>query len=252
MIDYKVILKELDLDDNEINVYLTSLKLGCAKVNEISKISNLIRTTTYGVLKSLLEKGLVSYVKKDDINYYQATEPKELVNILDEKKQKLESIIPDLEKIQKLNPVIHKVELFEGSKGLKTVLNDLINRDNDTIFIYGSYNKFLSFSNTYAMQYYRKRRERNIFAKVILPNDSENIVAAKKDKEHLRETRFVNQKEINSELFIYGNKVAFVSLKEDDFRGIIIEDSEIVELQKILFSSVWNSAKTYNEIKRKR
>ena len=82
MLTKEQILKEYGLSDNEIKVYLASLSLGTSKVNEISKKADLLRTTTYEVLKTLVEKGLVSYVIKSGVRYFEAAYPNKLINIL--------------------------------------------------------------------------------------------------------------------------------------------------------------------------
>ena len=236
-------LKELNLDDNEIRVYLACLKLGSSKVNEIAKKAELIRTTTYGVIKSLVKKGLVSSVKKDNINYYQAADPEELVNILEEKKKKISDVLPELEKMKEFSPKKHNVEFFEGRNGLKTVINDLTKVPDSTVRIIGSYVKFHKFSKPFSEQYHRKRREKNIRVVSLLPKSEEEIV----DKEGLADlikVRFVKDIELDSEIYIYQNKVAFVSFEEDDLRGLIIEDESLFKMQKWLFDSMWERANT--------
>jgi HTH-type transcriptional regulator, sugar sensing transcriptional regulator len=69
-------LKELGLDDNEIKVYLACLSESGASVKEISKGSGLIRTTVYGVLQSLIYKGLVSELDKEGIKVFRAASPR--------------------------------------------------------------------------------------------------------------------------------------------------------------------------------
>ena len=158
-------LKELNLDENEIRVYLSCLTLGSSKVNEISKKSELIRTTCYGVLKSLIEKGLVSTILVDNITHFQATSPKQLVSMLEEKRKKIISILPQLEGLSQSINSTHKVQLFEGKEGLKTVFNDLVSKKNEEIRIIGFLNKWLSFSESYSDIYYRKKKEMKIIIK---------------------------------------------------------------------------------------
>lgn len=235
-------LKELNLDDNEIKVFLSCLKLGSAKVNDIAKRAELIRTTTYGVLKSLTEKGLISTIIKDNINCFQAIDPKQLVDILEEKKKRISDIIPQLVELKKTVLTEHKVEFFEGKNGLKTVINDLTKVPNQEIKIFGSYANFIKFSKPFSLQYFRKRKEKNINVKAIVSYTKKNIEAKKKEKGELRETRFIQKKELNSSCYIYRNKLAFVSFEEDNLRGIIIQDKELVKLQTILFNNFWEQA----------
>ncbi|KXJ98680.1 MAG: Sugar-specific transcriptional regulator TrmB [Parcubacteria bacterium OLB19] len=54
-----VILNKIGLTDNESRVYLASLQLGPAKVAQLSRISNVKRTTIYPIVESLHRKGLI-------------------------------------------------------------------------------------------------------------------------------------------------------------------------------------------------
>lgn len=234
-------LKELNLEDNEIKVYLACLTLGSAKVHEIAEKSELIRTTTYGVLKTLIEKGLVSTVLKDNITHFQAANPKQLIEILDEKKKKITSILPKLEKMQEFIPTKHNMQLFEGKEGFKTIVNDLVTKKNDTVKIMGLLSKWLAFSEVYTDIYYRKKKENRIKTQVIIDENEREFMKNKKIVN--TEFRCLKNLNLNSECFIYQDKVAFVSFGEDDLKGVIIQDKEMSDLQNKMFDNLWKIAK---------
>ncbi|MGM5483739.1 MAG: TrmB family transcriptional regulator [Nanobdellota archaeon] len=237
---FKKELRELNLDDNEIKVYLACLELGSSKVHDIAKKSELIRTTTYGVLKSLIEKGFVSTITKDNVTHFQAVEPKKITEMLDEKKNRINSIIPELEKIKKSVPVRQSTESFEGKKGLKSVFNDLISESNKEIKIIGSVKKWLEFSDTFTDIYFRKKKERNVKAKVLInEKEKENT---KNKKIVNSEYRYLENLDTNSEIFIYSDKVAFISFDEKNLKGTIIQNKEINKLQSDLFDRLWKKA----------
>jgi HTH-type transcriptional regulator, sugar sensing transcriptional regulator len=234
-------LKELNLNDNEVRVYLATLSLGSSKVSEIAKRSELIRTTTYAILNSLIEKGLVSIVLKNNVTFFQATNPKKLTSILDEKKRKINSILPKLEHIKEAINNPHKVELFEGREGLKTVFNDLVIKLNETIKIIGFSGKFIKFSESYSDIYYRKKKENKIKSLVITGESDRE--SSKNNKIINSEFRYLPSLDADSEIFIYNGKIAFVSLKEDNLTGVIVEDREMFKLQSIIFDNLWKLAK---------
>lgn len=151
-------LKELGLDDNEANVYTACLAEGSSKVQDIAKRSGLIRTTVYGILKSLINKGLVSTVKKNNKLFFQAVPPRELLNIWEQKKEKLSLIIPQLEKLRSTIPCLQKVEFFEGRSGVKTVVNDIISKPKETIKLISEGKRWLEFSSSFTSVYYRKKK----------------------------------------------------------------------------------------------
>ena len=119
------VLRELGLSDKEIKIYLTLLKLGQSTVNLIAKKANLNRVTCYDVLKYLQEKGLVSYVIKSGVKYYESAEPRKLLGDLQEKQAKLKSILPELEALKQSVNEKPSIEVYEGVKGLKTIIEDI-------------------------------------------------------------------------------------------------------------------------------
>ena len=58
----KKILKQIGLTENEIQVYLTLLKIGSSGVSTIAEHSGLYRPYVYDTLERLQEKGLVSFI----------------------------------------------------------------------------------------------------------------------------------------------------------------------------------------------
>lgn len=234
-------LKELNLDDNEVKVYLSCLTLGSSKVNEIAKKSELIRTTCYGVLRSLLEKGLISTILKDNVTYFQAANPKQLMAILEEKKKKISSILPKLEKMQETLPVKHNVQLFEGKEGLKTLFNDYVSKPNQIVKIIGFMSKWPDFFGVWTDMYYRKKKENKVKT-LVLMDESEREYS--KDKRIANsEFRYLKNLDLNSESFIYHDKVAFASFGQNDLKGVIIQDKEMFDLQNKVFDKLWKIAK---------
>ena len=172
-------LRELGLDENEIQVYLTCLRDKSATVKEIAKETGLIRTTIYGVLDSLTKKGLISKIKKEGVFEFQSASPKEILNILDTKKALIESILPKLKQLEEFSKEIKKIELFEGINGVKTVTNDIISKANETVKILGAVNNWISFSEIFSAIYYRKKKEQNVKTKTILTDNKEERLSVK-------------------------------------------------------------------------
>lgn len=237
-------LEELDLNENEIKVYLVCLAESGLSAKEISGKTNLIRTTIYGILDSLINKGIISSVDKEGIKFFQSASPKELLNILDQKREKIKSIIPELEKYQKKSQVKYKVEVFEGINGIKSITNDIISKENETIKVMGIGQKWLEFSEVFTKVYYRKKKENNVWTKTILADNQE-------ERKFLKEKKFINSKirfmkDIdfgNTVTYIYHDKVSFVVYDKEFPRGFLIKDKDFNKVQNELFDKLWNAAK---------
>ena len=185
-------LKDLGLSENEIKVYIAGLKLGLANVSTYAEESGLPRTTTYDVLKSLKEKGIASYVIKSGIRYFSVASPKELLEKLKEKERALKEILPELEALQKIVIEKPKVEFYQGVEGIKTAAHDLIKQPKIIIYAFVS-EKSLQFLPVFHLQFRRRRKEKKIFVKVLTERTALTEEMARKDKEELRETRFLNK-----------------------------------------------------------
>ncbi|HIP21630.1 MAG TPA: hypothetical protein EYG72_01610 [Candidatus Pacebacteria bacterium] len=127
MINLKKELKKLNLSDNEASLYLSLLELGEASVQRISKKSKISRTTTYDVIETLREKGLIIATKKQKRTFYYAENPSKLGNILEEKVNAFDNLLPELLAMSNLIDRKPKIRFFEGVEGLKNIYKDTLN-----------------------------------------------------------------------------------------------------------------------------
>ena len=84
------LLRSIGLTENEIEIYLTCLKIGSQVASIISLRSNINRGTTYSVLKTLIKKGLITQSKKAQGTYFQALDPESIIKYIDKKKENLD------------------------------------------------------------------------------------------------------------------------------------------------------------------
>ena len=120
------ILQELGLTQRESKVYLALLELGNTTTGPIIKKSEVPNSKIYEILESLQSKGLVSWIIKGKTKYFTASNPKQLLTLLKDKQRKIEEILPELEMRQKSSQTKKSVELFEGVKAIRSMLQGLI------------------------------------------------------------------------------------------------------------------------------
>ncbi|MBD3354368.1 hypothetical protein GF361_00105 [Candidatus Woesearchaeota archaeon] len=242
MVSKEEALQQYGLSNKEIKVYLANLVMGSATVNTISKKADIHRTTTYDVLKQLMEKGLASSVIKDKTNYFEVADPLKLVAILDEKKQKLNSVMVELETLKQSVVEKPKVEFYEGKEGIKTVMEDILKQKNE-LLVFSSTKDLSNVLRFYFPHFINRRVKKNISAKVLTEQTKETISLKKRDKKELRETRFLPRGiKLPTATYIYGKKTAMFSLEGEPI-AVLIENSQITKTQKISFNLMWNLAK---------
>src|SRR3989344_5653292 len=118
-------LQELGLNKRESICYTALLELGSSKMGAIVKKTEIPSSKIYEILDKLINRGLASYVKIGKIKHYQASNPKTLLNYIDEKKKKIEEILPQLLLKQRYSTK-QSVEMFEGQKALFSLFTDMI------------------------------------------------------------------------------------------------------------------------------
>jgi len=235
------VLKELNLTDKEIKVYLALLELGQSAVNPIAKKSQLNRVTCYDVLKYLKEKGLVSYVIKSGVKYFEAADPQKLLGDLEVKEQKVKAILPELEALKKLVREKPKIELYEGIAGLKTVMEDILKDKKEAWFIADP--NFIDALPFYFPHFIKKKRKLNIFSKVITLDCKRMRTYKKKSPRKYVDLRFINER-LPTTKIIYGNKIATLTFEKDSSIGVIVENKQIADTEKKLFNLLWKYTKS--------
>lgn len=234
------ILKDLGLSEKEVKVYLALLSLGQSTVNDISKKSKLNRVTTYDVLKYLQEKGLVSYVIKSGVKYYESAEPRKLLGDLQEKQAKVKSILPELEALKESVKEKPGIELYEGLNGLKTIFEDIIKEDKESWFI--SDPNLMEALEFYFPHFIKQKRKQGMFSRVITSDNKLMRQYKRNNPKKYVDLKFIDEKLPTSKI-IYGNKVATLTFEKENSIGIIVENKQIANTERKLFELLWKQAK---------
>jgi len=127
------ILKEIGLSESEKRVYLALLELGDSTRGEIVNKSGVAGSKIYELLEKLRDKGLVSIYIQNKIKHFKPTNPHQLLNYLEAKKEKLDtiekqtkSLIPTLLSLYNSSKEDEEVELITGMKGLEVIFREQI------------------------------------------------------------------------------------------------------------------------------
>lgn len=238
--DVEGALKEYGLSEKEIKVYLALLPLGSVSLQEVSRRLEFPRTTVYNTLHYLAQKGLVSKIVKRKATYFEAADPKKLADNLEQRKKLVEMALPQLEVLKSVIKERSNVEIYEGNKGLFTILSDVFRVQQQTYY-FGSYSLSVEILKHQPEHFRTIRLERKIPAKIIIdPYDEKTF--HKKEYKKITEMRFLEQlRDFPCMIFIYGKKVALYTVK-GELIGLIIENKQVAEAMKMVFEMYWNMA----------
>jgi sugar-specific transcriptional regulator TrmB len=232
-------------DKKEAQVYVAILELGEATIAEITKKSNIKRSTVYEMLELLKQRGVISQSRRKKRPIYLAESPKKLLEQLEEKKRGLEDVMPELLSITNLMDKKPKIRYFEGLSGVKEVFEDTLRYPDSEVLTFFPY-PYINLGEEYFREhYFPERSKQKIWVRAIVPDNLENQAFAKSMSEQAPTvTRFVKNEVFNAfdiEIKIYGkNKVGIISYKED--LGLIMESQKIFEGLKAIFEVIWKGA----------
>lgn len=240
------ILKSFGLNEKETAVYLALISLGPSPVRILAAESGVNRGTTYDILKSLIALGLVSYYNKQSHQYFAAEPPERLLSALEDKQQSIGSLQKEIQAtLPQLKLMFEKqggkpaVKLFEGLKGTKAILEDVlesVGREKEKIYyVYSSaslrkdvYEAMPKFSEL--------RKEKKIFVKTIALGEGGQLVGLDERKWLIKSMESLKA----TYEIIFAGKVAHISLDDaSNPVGVVIQNQAVFETQKAIFESLW-------------
>jgi sugar-specific transcriptional regulator TrmB len=253
-------IEDLGLSNKEARVYVANLMIGPAGVQQIADASGIKRVTTYVILESLVNLGLVSQTTKAKKTLFNAEAPENLARLLErkekqlrEQKDQLKNLLPGLENLKTLPKDIPSVKFFEGQDGIRTVVKSFISDSKraGVTELYGISNLdqlYEAFPEIAAAQSNPDRLSAGIHSKIIYTTER-GAIYKKADKDKNRESRFlpVYKFILNGEVAIVGDRIAMVSFTGYQPIGVIITSKELAQTFKTLFELGWEAAAKYEK-----
>lgn len=129
------ILQQLGLSPNEAKIYEALLDLKEAGVGKISSKAEVHRRNVYDTLSRLIEKGLVFPVLSKGENLYSPAEPDKLLQLVEDKKENLKKILPQLSAKYSKRKKTQEAYIYKGIEGMKNYMTDILKQGEDTCAI---------------------------------------------------------------------------------------------------------------------
>lgn len=236
------ILEDLGLTGAEIKIFLTLLELGTSTAGAVVEKSGLQNAVVHRGFHSLINKGLISYILEGKIKNYQAVKPKALLNYIDEKREKLKKILPELEARQKEAKERPQASLFQGTRGVKELLNYLIETKSEDYSSYGGPKKANDLLGEHFWESFHNKRIKNKIDAKMLFHRSLKEWGDYLNKKKLTKLKFTNHEfEALTETIICGNKVGIIIYLDKPY-GFLIEERLAAESYKKFFELLWRNS----------
>ena len=234
------LFSSLGLSRNETKIYLALLELGPSLMGELCGKTKIHRRNVYDSIEMLKGKGFVSSTIINNRNVFEAVNPKRILDVLDERKEDLSKILPQLMNYKGQKGSIVKV--YTGQSGRKVIFEDKLNYIEEQ-YVLGAHAPSGK-TSLYVENYHIRRAKKKISLKMLFSNDDKD--SAKKFSKYkyvkvrLLPKKFASPIAIN----LYGNKTAILlGSGTIEAISILIEDEGLYKDFRTYFDLLWKISK---------
>lgn len=246
--DFKLLL-EAGLTLWEAKTYVALLELGSTTTGPLVKKAEVPQSKVYEVLNSLSNKGLVTYIIKGKIKYFQASEPKKILSLFREKEKEIEKLIPELESKQILAKEKQSVEIFEGMKAINSLFISLIDnskRGDEWLSFSIGKDELLEKAHMFFDKIGAFRFEKKLNVKLL-----DNIKYKKqiqewyKDRwEYIKKVMRFTESVFPCTTILISGKIIILDILSEPETAIVITNKNLEEQYKNFFLDSWKIAKS--------
>lgn len=249
-IEFQNLLNRCGLGEKDARVYIALLTSGPAPIRKVAGVANINRGTTHTILRTLIDRGLVSYYHKQKRQHYVAENPEKILtffanSISDMQRtyQDLQARLPAFQALRGDASAKPAIRSYEGRQGVRLILDDVLSEmeqhDEKLYRVYSSvsirdglYRSFPSFT--------KERIKRGIFVRVV-------AIGAGGEYQECSERRWLpTSGGTPTYRIIYAGKVVTISqsANAEDLHAFVVRDEEIYKTEVIIFDQLWTALGT--------
>ncbi len=240
-------LEKWGLSKNEAKIYLFLLRSSSVTTGPIIKETRIANSRVYESLNSLISKGLANYTIQRDGKHFHAADPKKLLEIEEERKKKIEEVLPRLSKLMSLPSSDTKSAVYEGFDGFKTAFKKIIDDCpvRETICILGfSKQQFATASlRTFITNMNLKSASKKQKLKIILDSSTRKSLGRDREKEKYSEVRYMPKGYISPAAIDIFDDYVYIFLWEEKPFVFMIKNKMIADSFKHYFQFLWSISK---------
>jgi predicted transcriptional regulator len=238
-------LQDIGLSEAESRLYLVGLELGPTTILNLSKVSEIKRTTIYGMIDNLVTKGIFEIQIDGWKKLYTASSPQNLQNLIQKNYQNLLQIIPELDKInsKKENEVYLKSHIGQDNlqKLYTKILTNLL--PNTEYLILGNMNLWARAMGDFGKPFFVEREKvcklKNIKIKALFVEDEYSNLEKNRENLFGMKVRFLpNGTNLKTNYVTTANMTIFHQTVDEN-RAFETNNPYIIETQRELFNLLW-------------
>jgi sugar-specific transcriptional regulator TrmB len=247
------------LSREEQAVYLLLSKRDWTTVLQLSRISQIKRTTLYGLLDSLKHKGLVAELVDEKTTFYRASDPKSFEFLVAEQEKKAQEMRNSLGQLQSevlsLATVSGKdtsVQFYRGKRSLQHMEWKVLEEADSEILIFDSDKWWNYLGSDFAEEVRSETVKKHLMIKEL--TNSEVVVPENGVVEWTTNTELVlnhykhrliptDELVIEQDIYVLPRAIQFRGYRHDEMVGVEIQSDVFAGMFRQIFNLLWNQAR---------
>lgn len=177
-------LEELGLTPAETRVYQALLEIGKTTTGPIIDEAGIAPSKVYVILEKLERKGLVAHTFKQKVKYFEPTDPRNLLRLVEEKQEllgeqrkQLEGILPELQNQFGAANIREPIQVFSGLRGIQAARERTLEvmKPGDSMWIVGISKTPYDRLTTYFKDYHARRIKKGIYCRYLYNFDADEF-----------------------------------------------------------------------------
>lgn len=238
-------LRALGFSESETHVYLASLELGEASVQEVAKKAKVSRVTAYSVIEHLITQGLMSSVEKGKKRHIVAESPDRLLASMKTRLTQMQTNLREAEDaLQELKLVQRGekpvVRLYEGEEAFQAIFRDFAKTKVHQIEEFADYDTLRKHVTSEMVDKYSVPHLKTAKRRAIMVSQTKTTPTGDHDS-----VVYIPRKDhpCNGDILVYGkDKVAFSAFGPKPV-SVLIESETVAEMMRSLFNLAWKEVK---------
>lgn len=252
-------LQKFGLSKDQAKIYLLLVEHQELRIQEITNLAKIPRSSVYENLKKLYELGIAEEIVYESYKKIRPYSVGVMRHGLDEKALEINRLVNDLEKLEKAIPLIRaandtgatSVRYYKERSGARQLYWNTL-KAQSTVYVYSDWGRGRYVGMKYYERFVAESRHRHIKEKVLInatPSALDSIriynyPGSPISRTKLEDLRVLDEKKIRiqGDTLIYDNVYAQVYLKNIEINGFEIESQQFVETQRSIFEALWETA----------
>lgn len=245
--DIKKSLELLGLSKRESKVYHALLNIGATTTTRLINSTGIPSSKIYDILERLEQKGLVTHILVKGKKEFHPADPQKLFNLLKEKEDAIEEILPTLQSLYTKTSEEIQAEIYKGKEGIKAIFDDILKEGKNWLAL-GVSAKSETILPYYMTHFYNKTMKKNISLQALFVDTEETRKLENKLK-HFKNIKIKHLPKTIKNLMtilIYSNKVAIIPITPSlDILPIVIliKNKESADSYRNYFNWLWKICK---------